>query len=65
MAKTKDPDVSDRLQWEAVDQVMNNEQCCGYLTDIVVCPGLLWLVWLSLESHGMNDLNQSVSQSDT
>lgn len=26
-------------------------------------PGLLWLVWLSLECHGMNDLNQLVSQS--
>ena len=47
---TKDPDPhekSDRLQWEAVDQVMNNEQCCGYLTEIVVCHDLLWLVWLS------------------
>ena len=45
--KTEDPDGSDRLQWEAVDQVMNYEQCCGYLTEIVVCHDLLWLVWLS------------------
>ena len=63
-AKDPDPaDESDRLQWVAVDQVMNNELCCGYLTEIVVCHDLLWLVWLSWERNGINDLNQSVSQS--